>query len=165
VLVQHLVLEGSLDATMARTIVNKQEAIDGALNDQYSVEDLENEALREIRNAADDAAAEEKYNAEHPKKERKPRKQRAAEVFTEQQIDAMNAALNTLVDYCDGAQKRDNAGFNQADAYIGRQLAYCGIETAGQAELAKKILKKYHRQIGDGLMCAIYGENWKRKEQ
>lgn len=162
VLVQHLVLEGSLDATMARTIVNKQEAIDGALNDQYSVEDLENEALREIRNAADDAAAEAKWNAEHPKKERKPRKQRAAEAFTEQQIDAMSAALNTLVDYCEGAQKRDGAGFNQADAYIGRELACCGIETAGQAELAKKILKKYHRQIGDSLMCAIYGENWRK---
>ena len=164
VLVQHLVLEGSLDATMARTIVNKQEAIDGALNDQYSVEDLENEALREIRNAADDAAAEAQYNAEHPKPERKPRKQRAQEVFTEQQISAMNAALNTLVDYCDGAQKRDGAGFNQADAYIGRQLAFCGIETAGQAELAKKILKKYHRQIGDSLMCAIYGENWNKRK-
>ena len=34
VLIQHLVLEGSLDAKMARTIVAKQEVIDAALDDQ-----------------------------------------------------------------------------------------------------------------------------------
>jgi len=170
VLVQHLVLEGSLDATMARTIVAKQEAIDGALNNQYNVEELEDAALREIRSAAADAEAEAKWNAEHPKperKERKPRqkKQRAVEVFTETQIAAMNTALMTLAGMCDGAETRDNVGFNKFDAFVGRSLAMGGIHTSGQAELAKSILKKYHRQIGDGLICAIYGENWKRKEQ
>jgi len=167
VLIQHLVLEGSLDATMARTIVAKQEAIDGALNNQYNVEELEDAALREIRSAAADAEAEAKWNAEHPKperKERKPRqkKQRAVEVFTETQIAAMNTALMTLAGMCDGAETRDNVGFNKFDAFVGRSLAMGGIHTSGQAELAKSILKKYHRQIGDGLMSAIYGDNWRK---
>lgn len=56
VLVQHLVLEGSLDAKMAITVTNKQTAIDAALND------IEDPDAREARiaemQAVDDAATE-----------------------------------------------------------------------------------------------------------
>jgi len=174
VLIQHLVLEGSLDATMARTIVRKQEVIDGALNAEYNPADLETDNLEAIRAAAEQAAAAA-YNAEHPDnrepKAEKPTdrpkaepKRKAREVFTDQQIDALEAALATLAGLCDGAVSRDGFGFNKCDAYIGKSLAMSGIYTEKQAELAKSILKKYHRQIGDGLMCAIYGENWNKRK-
>ena len=69
VLVQHLVLEGSLDAKMARTIVEKQEVIDAAMDD------MEADEAREARiaavqaeadaRAADAVAAAQKAEAEH----------------------------------------------------------------------------------------------------
>lgn len=119
------------------------------------------EAERKVDRDANWEAKADKDTEEKPKA--KPRR-KARDVFTDEQIDALNAALAVMVGLCDGAFERDKVGFNKCDAYIGRQLAYGGILTANQADLAKTILRKYHRQIGDGLMTAIYGEGWNQKK-
>ena len=60
VLVQHLVLEGSMDARMALTVTSKQEAIDAALNDVETSEDREARlaAVAAEQEAATDQALE-----------------------------------------------------------------------------------------------------------
>jgi len=65
----------------------------------------------------------------------------------------LEQALLYLAGRCDGAQSRDGAGFNGADAAYGHHLA--ATVDAGRpllrkhAESAHKMLRKYHRQLSE----------------
>lgn len=58
-------------------------------------------------------------------------------------------ALRTLAGACDGAVTEDGQGFNKLDSGFGKQLAALPTLTPRQLEAARKMLRKYKRQIGE----------------
>jgi len=139
VLVQHLVLEGSIDAVMARRIVQKQAVIDRALDRQFEVKDEPEIPVRE-----DSEIATKEVTRKEVVKE--------AETITPEEIKTVHASLRYLAALCDGAMAQDGTGFNKFDAPIGRNLAYEASLTPKQAILGRKIIKKYRKQLESALI-------------
>ena len=132
VLVEHLVLDGSLDVKMAQTLVAKQEIIDAALDD------TERRELAQI-DVIPDAPATANIS--------RSRVAVMAETITPDEIARVHESLRILAGMCDGAQKLDGAGFNKYDARLGHELAERIMLTAKQAALGQIIVRKYHRQL------------------
>ena len=130
VLVQHLVVDGSLDATMAHTIVKKQAVLDAALDNVTDDEPVaptrERPTTAMIRPDAMD--------------------QLAAEVTLGQRL-AIHRGLKLLSANCDGARARDGAGFSKVDVRIGKSLSGQSVLTPRQAVLGLKLCVKYRRQL------------------
>ena len=131
VLVQHLILEGSIDAQMVQTIIQKQEVIDQALD-------------REIAPDNPTVMTPEK---EPPATEKTTRQEieREAPTIAQDEIERIHAQLRHLTAMCDGAARKDQSGFNRFDTAIGKSLAEASRLTPKQAALGRRITKKYHR--------------------
>jgi SNF2 domain-containing protein/helicase-like protein len=142
VLIQHLVLEGSLDARMVRILVEKQEVIDRALDKQEAEADAQMELV------PIDGGSHSTREAIH----------RDAESITPVQITAIHGALRLLAGMCDGARQTDGAGLNKLDSRIGKSLAEGATLTPRQAALGRKIARKYKRQLGDGAVDLMFGK-------
>lgn len=146
VLVQHLVLEGSLDAKMAQTLVNKQNVIDAAL-DKHHPARVEMEKLVVIPGA--ESATE-----------RTSRKQVEEEAvhLTPAQVEAIHQGLRVLAGFdVDFAQSRNGMGFSKIDVRIGHSLAEAPFLSPRQAALGKRIVTKYRRQLPADLLETING--------
>ena len=124
VLVQHLVVDGSLDARMAKALVAKQALADKALDDTAD----------QIVVPAQDAAQRPPRPSKYP-------------ASTPAQRDAALACLRALARVCDGAVADDGCGYNGCDTGIGHRLAALDTLTDGQAWLARRILPKYRGQL------------------
>ena len=136
VLVQHLVLDGSVDARMVSTIVEKQDLADRALDSAST-----------LAITLTPPAATETEPA-------RPRKYPAAS--TEQKT-AAHAAMRQLAGMCDGARTLDGAGFSRYDVTLGHDLAARTDEyTDGQVWLAVRLARKYQRQL-DGATLTVLG--------
>lgn len=129
VLVQHLVLEGSLDAHMVRVLIHKQEVIDAALDKDARIK---NEPITFVETPA-------------PKEPKAPVKE-----YSKEQRSMLIWALMQLASVCDGARSEDMAGFNKVDARIGKQLALQSDLSPRQAACAVKLVRRYRRQLPDG---------------
>jgi SWI/SNF-related matrix-associated actin-dependent regulator 1 of chromatin subfamily A len=136
--VQHLVFDGSLDARMAQLLVEKQEIAEKALDAAYEI-DLP------VVPVAGRGARPPKYPPADPS-------QKAAAL----------QCLRQLAGVCDGARAKDDVGFNGSDARIGHALAACTQLTDGQYWLARRVLPKYHAQLGWDAIEAI---GFKREEK
>ena len=145
VLVQHLVFDGSLDGNMATALVAKMGVIKQALDDDADGD------LEEIE--LSDAPATSKITRKRVIEE--------AARLTPAQVTAVHEALRTLAgDDADGASVLNDVGFNRLDTQIGRSLAEAAALTPKQAVLGKRIVTKYHRQLGGkegALITAING--------
>jgi SWI/SNF-related matrix-associated actin-dependent regulator 1 of chromatin subfamily A len=134
VLVEHLVLDGSLDVRMANILVAKQEIIDRALDD------MERTELGAIEVAPDAPASTNTPRS---------RIDALAAGMTPERIARVQTALQMLAAMCDGASSRDGSGFNKFDARIGKELAMRGSLSARQAALGEIVAHKYARQLGE----------------
>ena len=140
VLVQHLVLEGSLDAIMAKKIVAKQNVIDRALDARRDPSVL---------------PAAEKANARRRELEEK------ASTLTPEAIAAAHAAIRQIASYCNGALNWDGAGFSKLDTAIGKGLAATPRLSTKQAVIAGRIAWKYRGQLQEALvdqLSAVFGK-------
>lgn len=187
VLVQHLVLEGSLDARMAQVIVEKQRVLDGALDTetpgarearQEAIEAAVAEAEARIRAAGGGsvlerlAAAREQVERELAERDRRrpielggapgtadARREALEEEgrrMSDGQIDAVHHGLRILAGMdTDRAAARNDVGYNSADTGIGHALAQRAHLTPRAAALGRKLLRKYHRQLGAQLLQAM----------
>ena len=133
VLIEHLVLDGSLDARMVQTLVAKQDVIDGALDD------AERRELAVIPVAPDAPAT-----ADTPRS----RVAKLAEGMTPELIERVHRALRMLAGMCDGAVSLDGRGYNKIDARLGHELAARATLTPRQAAFGRIIAHKYHGQLG-----------------
>jgi len=145
VLVQHLVVNGSLDSTMAKTLIAKQEVIEAALND-YREDPL---AKIEATPGEDTVATMSTSRA---------RIAREAAALKPSQVEAVKLGLRTLAGMCDGAVKKDEIGFNRFDTRMGKALAMEMKLTPKQAALGVRLLVKYHRQLPAALVAQAKGE-------
>ena len=124
VLVQHLVVNGTLDARLAEVLVQKQKVLDAALDDA-----VVNEVI-----SLEDLASDIKM-----KKQPKP--------LPKKTVQTLKDLLSAVVTRCDRAVELDGSGFNRLDTELGHSLAYIEKWTPAQQHAAKKMLKKYRKQI------------------
>jgi SWI/SNF-related matrix-associated actin-dependent regulator 1 of chromatin subfamily A len=138
VLVQHLVLEGSLSARMAKVLLEKQEVIDRALDrKEEKPEDVPVTPSRE--RAASEGVSRDKIGA-------------LAEKLTPAEISAIHEGLQILAGFdADHARELNGMGFSKIDVQIGHSLARCGALTARQAALGARLVSKYRRQLPESL--------------
>lgn len=139
VLVEHLVLEGSLDARMAHILVEKQEIIAAALDTQEIPAPVV--PVKERERAATETLSRDKLGE-------------LAAKMTPERVLAIHEALQMLAGYCDGARQLDGAGFSRVDVVIGHSLADAFALTARQAALGSKLVNKYRRQLPADLLKA-----------
>ena len=133
VLVQHLVVDGSLDARVAKVTGAKQEVADQALDNSTDIV----------------------VPTDDPKRAKRPSKYPVA---TEAQRRAAARGLQLLAGCCDGAVTKDGMGFNGCDTRVGKSIAARSLSaplTDGQVWLARRILPKYRRQIGEELIAEL----------
>jgi SNF2-related domain/Helicase conserved C-terminal domain len=146
VLIQDLVVDGSLDAVIAQLLVAKAERSDAAL-------DAADPLAARADQIVEDAARRESARAVRREAEKTER----AEQYPPARVAALGQGIKILAGQCDGAATRDGAGFNGADAWIGHRLAAVPVESWSlkQLQVAAAILPKYRRQLGDALAKAI----------
>lgn len=128
VLVQHLVLNGSLDARMATILVEKQDIADKALDRDTEIDVPASAPARRPGN----------YPVAPPVK-------RAAAL----------QAMRMLAGMCDGAVTEDGAGFNKIDTSVGHKLALCTELTDGQTWMATNFARKYKRQLPASVLVPL----------
>ena len=136
VLVQHLVLEGSLDSVMAKNIVSKQRVIDSALDDDIPEFEMPTIPLPEAQTTTVKAI------------------EAAAALITPEHRAAVHNALLMLSGMCDGAVADDGQGFSKIDTLIGHSLAKCIVLTPKQAALGQRLVTRYQRQLPSDLILA-----------
>jgi SWI/SNF-related matrix-associated actin-dependent regulator 1 of chromatin subfamily A len=137
VLIQHLVVDGSLDAKMAWVLVQKQEIIDKALDDPIAA-----------------TASETRTSAPSPIRRPSKYDEEAAQM-TPEQLQAVHEGLRILAGWDeDRATEKNDIGFNAFDGDLGHDLAMQDSLTPRQAALGRKMLRKYHRQLGWDLLEA-----------
>jgi hypothetical protein len=128
VLVQHLVLDGSLDARMVELLVQKQEIADKALDRDTEI------------------------NVPTAPLQRRPG---SYPVPTEDKRKAALFAMQVLAARCDGAVTEDGAGFNKIDSPIGKKLAALETLSDGQVWLATNFARKYKKQLLDNVLVPL----------
>jgi SWI/SNF-related matrix-associated actin-dependent regulator 1 of chromatin subfamily A len=139
VLIQFLVLDGSLDARMTKMMLEKESNI-------YAALDKPLEALAVSVEAPD--GTERAENDQTPQ---------AGERLSDIEVDALQQMLRILAasdpDY---VRELNNIGPNRFDAALVHKFAELPALSPKQALLAKKILRKYKRQIGESLYQIVY---------
>jgi SWI/SNF-related matrix-associated actin-dependent regulator 1 of chromatin subfamily A len=132
VLVQHLVVDGSIDARLAQVLVGKQRVLDKALDNvvvnNISIEDI----------ALDVETVEKTFKAKN-KKSPKP--------LPKAVVSSLQDFIASVASSCDGAFEEDGSGFNKMDSGLGNSLARQDEWTPAQQHAAKTMVKKYKRQI------------------
>jgi len=149
-LIQHIVIDGSIDAAIAKMLVEKQSVADKALDLPFE-EELEKK-FEEISYNIKEA---EKVVDELKKK--RDGKLKTEKVFTQEERSTIHWMLQYLSGMCDGAQSRDGTGFNKVDAFIGRELAGTYVLSNKQALIGKLICRKYKGQLPESEYQRIYG--------
>jgi SWI/SNF-related matrix-associated actin-dependent regulator 1 of chromatin subfamily A len=134
VLIQHLVLEDSIDAYMIEMIVEKQNVSDRTLDTGVKTKVVP-EAIEKVVPAP----------ITTPKPGEEITKDNA--VFSDGQKEAILSCLKSLSAVCDGANEEDKMGFNGTDSRFGKDLARNESLSNKQAWFGRKIIKKYHRQL------------------
>lgn len=142
VFVEHVVLEGSIDARMVSVLVEKQAVIERALDSTEHVAFPKREK---------DSAASEDLTPAVVEDE--------ALVLTPEQVAAAHEGVQIIAAGCDGAKQLDGSGFSKLDAAIGRSLAACVFLTQKQAVIAIRLCRRYHRQLPDRIVEIVKGKN------
>lgn len=136
VLVQHLVLEESLDARMAHVLVGKQAVIDAALDRGADIIDVLSAPVLPLLAQAATASTRRKALDEEAAK------------LSPEMVAAVHEGLRILASMdADHATEDNRIGFNKVDTFIGCELAACDALTPRQAALGLRIVRKYHRQL------------------
>ena len=142
VLIQHLVLEGSLDAIMAQRVIDKQKLIDQA---------LDNKATHQTEVSA------ESYEIQVEKEESAVSKISRKEIlscatFTQQQTSVIHLAIKAVSALCDGAHSTDHKGFSRMDVQVGHSLSQCSKLSQKQTALSFKLAWRYRAQLPEGMV-------------
>ena len=150
VLVQHVVLEGSLDAHMAATVIGKQEVIERALDGGGEKREDAQDALSAAIGATSEPAPQPDPKAACVAAERA-----AAALVTPEERADIHAALRQVNAGCDGALAEDGRGFSKVDAAFGRRLSEQDVLVGRQVIHARRLVIKYGRQVSPGLVARV----------
>jgi len=134
VLVQHLVLEGSLDAHMAQVLVDKQEVLDAVLDNLTNTLEQEEPIFPTATVGATSTTSKQKIK-------------KLAEKLTMSDVKLVHGAIEMLAGMCDGAMAQDGHGFNKIDTMVGKSLAGMATLSKKQAAMGLRICQKYQKQL------------------
>jgi SWI/SNF-related matrix-associated actin-dependent regulator 1 of chromatin subfamily A len=151
VLVEIFVLRGSLSANMAYTIVEKQEIIDKALDEVKPALMAEAMVPTTVTLSSPESKQSATMTFEQVARD-------AVKPLPREQVAAIHTGLKILAGMCDGAQQRDDMGFNGCDTNIGHAFAASDYLSPKMAVIGRKVLLKYKRQLGEDLWKKIKGE-------
>jgi SWI/SNF-related matrix-associated actin-dependent regulator 1 of chromatin subfamily A len=144
--VQYLVVNESLEARIAQKNVRKQKNIDAAMNEDFDDGFYEAD---EVDLDIVPSGADEELNESVASSTREEITE-----TTDEEKEAILKGVKTLSAYCDGARSLDGMGFNKADTEFGHSLAGYESLTDKQAHYARKLVRKYQRQLDDGVVEA-----------
>jgi SWI/SNF-related matrix-associated actin-dependent regulator 1 of chromatin subfamily A len=136
--VHHLVVDGTLDAHMSKSLVRKQEIADQAL-DLLPPDELADPGIRPGSRARAPEARTTVRRVDAGK--------RAAAI----------EALRFLAARCDGAREQDGAGFSGLDTAFGKRLAGLADLSDAQFYAAWRLLRKYRRTQLPVELVAVLG--------
>lgn len=146
VLIQHYVLEDSIDCRMAEVLVEKQAVLDRVLDGGGA----EAQQIIIVPPANDNRAAT--YDAKREALEAE------GQTITEDQRTAILQALQYLAAFdTDHARMINGVGYSKIDGKIGHSLATCARLSNKQAALGRRLVNKYRRQLGTEVLetCGI----------
>ena len=180
VLIQHLVVEGSLDVTQIETMLEKQRVADRAL-DADTTRAIDAQALVTEAAMIDAATERQAYDTSEQARiaraieyraQYETRRQDAAierrvsgssfgsreelvslaKKLTKENIQAIHQGVEYLSTVCDGARSLDGMGFSKRDVYLGKALAAKSKLTKVEAALGQRMVNFYRRQLDDSLI-------------
>lgn len=140
VLIHHVVLDGSLDAKLAKTIVAKQQVADEALDNKHDP----------LEPAPQITVPEPVEHVERPSTAsvRRERIAALAERITPEITETVHTSLRLLAAMdADRAREQNNAGFSKIDVALGHDLAEREHLSPKQAALGAELARKYRRQL------------------
>ena len=150
-LIQHVLLDGSIDAKMAQTIMHKQEVIDQALDVQVAAGKTVAAAdyhQGESGAAETDLLIEAAADAIATHSTSRDRIAKLAEAMTPDITGKIHDGLRQLAALdADYAQAKNGVGFGKLDADLGHQLAELDHLSPKQAALGAVLLHRYRRQL------------------
>jgi SWI/SNF-related matrix-associated actin-dependent regulator 1 of chromatin subfamily A len=141
VMIQHVLLDGSLDAKLANTLLAKQEVADQALDREgYAPPPPEAVPVSALPTEAPPATAEAPRS----------RVEQIAICLSETDVELFHRGVRELAtaDW-DHAAVLNDAGFSRLDSGIGHRLADMDSLTPKQAALAALLCQRYKRQLGE----------------
>lgn len=147
--VYHMVASGtdSIDLYMSQLIIDKQNIADKTLNYEHlEIKDVEKEKIK-IFNTPTTIEKAKIVESEEEKDIPK---------FTQEEHNNILKAVKIINNKCDGAIQQDGYGFNKYDTDFGNQLANREYLTPKQLVAAKKMIKKYIRQLPEELYNMIF---------
>lgn len=158
VLVQHVVLDGSLDANLAQTLVSKQAVIDAALDTRHAPAEVEVkveaervEQAQQAEGAAVPVVATEPVELSRPPSTADVRREhiaRIAAAVTPELASLVHTGLRQLAATDDDhARELNGVGFSKFDVGLGHDLASRESLSPKQAALGACLLRKYRRQL------------------
>lgn len=145
VTVIHMILSGSLDERMTQLNVEKQDIADRALNNRLTPEQEQELRARLSQPTNPLAALGQRGTHVSPTSEWISK---MAEALTVEAVELIHQGLKAIAGVCDGARRRDEAGFNGVDTRIGKSLAWQDRLSRRQAALGLRLCRKYRGQIG-----------------
>lgn len=159
-LVQHIVLEGSLDAKMAKTIVAKQDVADKAL-DKNGLQSVGSEPVLTVTVGSVLDSSQGASEAETGTKPQSGDKNSPTATLAPANAvpvavsDALREHVHSglrMLAGCDQdhARSLNGVGFNKFDGEFGHALAERTRLTDGMVAAGLKLVTKYRRQLGDG---------------
>lgn len=156
-----------VDRRVQEILVQKMELIHGAIEAEIDYKDhrhsveihSETQEEYDARMAQIEAVAQEAFKKEAKKRVKQSgwlegernKAQRPEAPITPDVAVSLRDALQYMLARCDGAQNRDDVGFNKPDAGRARVLAQTGLTTENELRVAERLLSRYHRQL-----CAKY---------
>ncbi len=156
VLVRLYVLAGSMDAIKAATLIRKMDISDQALDritgpvapgkaspTEISIQDI---AVRKRRDTEARVTTVDNVQVQLDTLDEEASK------LTPENIHAILEGLQQINSGCDGAAKRDDQGFGRFDTRTGKALASAPGLTSKQAVLGQRLVRKYRRQVSDGIL-------------
>lgn len=153
-LVQHLVLEGSLDARMVRTIVQKQDVADRALDKGAGLVAGAVPVLTvEVGSVLEGGINPQDGGKDAPKATPGPiASVLGAGLRVSEELRAhVHAGLRTIAGSdCDFARELNGVGFNKLDCAFGHCLAERDRLTDRMVAAGVRLVTKYKRQLGEG---------------
>lgn len=144
--VEYFVLEGSIDAHMAQTVVNKLAVIEKAL-DKAPAGDFLHEGTISALDVHQMIEESKRIQAEWDERQRKAEEEARKLGITPEMTSAIHQGLRMLARVCDYALAEDEMGFNAADAEIGHSLAEADALSVKQVVYGHKLITKYRRQL------------------
>jgi hypothetical protein len=149
VLVQYLVVENSFGSALMKQIIKKAEIADRALDRESETSEListiDSNITKVLAKVKPPKCSKGDSNGSNGNSDSIPE-------LTLEQIQAIHTMLKILAGSdMDHAQELNDIGFNKFDGAIGHSLAQTIELTQKQAQLGKKIILKYKRQLPEDL--------------